>query len=94
MFYYFDYRYDHDMRDENNNCIGYVGFCKSKRTRDIYVSLFDHCDAIPSRLARKYLVYEMLSYGCARYDEIDVPTLSMRELCDEVRRLRELMGGE
>lgn len=87
MFYYFDYRY--------GNRIGRVGICKSKRTRDTYYALFfPHCEKITSRTARKYLVAEMLSYGLSRYDEIDVPTLSMRELCDEVRRLREMMGGE
>lgn len=76
MFYYYDHAY---------NC---VGICKSKRTRDTYVSLFpDHCEPIPSRTARKYLEDEMTSYIGSGYDEIDVRTLPMRELC-------ELIGGE
>ena len=95
MFYYFDHRYDPNMRDENNNRIGHVGICKSRKARDTYVSLFpDRCEPIYCPTAREYLVDEMLSYGFSRYDVIDVPTLSMRELCDEVLRLRELMGGE
>ena len=83
MFYYFDRAY------------GQVGICKSKKTRDTYASLFpDTCASIPSRTARKHLEDEMISYIGMGYDEIDVPTLSMRELCDEVLRLREMMGGE
>ena len=83
MFYYYDRAYD---------C---VVICKSRKTRDAYVSLFpDTCEPIPYRTARRGLEGEMLSYIGMGYDEIDVHTLHMRELCDEVQRLRALMGGE
>lgn len=91
MFYAFVHKYGPEIRDTQGKLIGHVAVFAAKWTRDDFVSEYGNAEAISGKVARGYLIDELLAERPRLRD--DAPFLSMAELVNEVRALRSENRG-
>lgn len=86
MFYAFVHRYGPEMRDTEGERIGYVEWFDSKHMRDVFVDTDRNNEAISSKVARWYLVNELVCEYPGLYDDVKYMTAHM--LIEKVRNAR------
>lgn len=82
MFYAFVHKYGHNMRDTQGKRIGHVEVFPTRRTRDDFVSEFGNAETISGKVARGYLIDELLAERPHMRD--DAPYMTMAEIVIEV----------